>query len=968
MNQQRRRLAGLTMGGMSLDRHDVARPAGAPVAAVDAPDREGARPPSGRLVTGTSLALVLALIVTSGLFTPPGHVVPSWWPASGVAVCLVALSPRMRWPELLALLGVVSFVGFLLLDLRPATSALLAVAMVAEVLVVVLALVLVRSGRSRAALRTPADLGRIALAALAGSVVMAVGAAAIASGSSDTFLIVWRGVAASHAVSLLLVVPLVLFLLRRDDPVPTSGAELAVQVVLTAGTFAAVFGPTESLVLAALPVPLLVWAAWRLAPAVACAELLAAGALTAWATHRGDGPFAALGATAAPPSLDLLVPAYVAALALMTLPLALTSSERRASVLEALAGRETFHKAISESVIGTMLLRPTAEGMEVLEANGPAAELLGSSIGRLRGRVWTDGLTERQRIQIDRLCHGMSLGVSARHELEMHLRGSTSRWVRLALSWVRDTPEGGLVTAQLVDLTEERDLQFELTQERDLTSAVLDNAQTLIVVLDRDGRILKVNRAVERLCGVTPAEVFDAPLWDVLAAPESRERARAELEKEVPTTSDGQVAGEHDWVTSTGERRTIAWTTAQLRADDPGSLRVFTGRDVTDERRAQRLLQDVLDSMVGTAIIGTDEHGLITFFNPGAEQLLGYSAAEIVGVATPQFFHDPDEIAARSEELGLEPGVEVLVGRVAETGLPERRDWTWIRKDGGRLTVSLTLSRMTTAGGTVTGFLGVAEDVSERLRGEQALGDALAREERAIEHLEELDRIKNDFVSSISHELRTPMTSVLGFTQLLTSGTVGPLTDRQQDLLERVTRNGQRLLTLIEDLLTLSRIEAGTWEFTEAELDLGHVVATAMSATQDLLRDRDLTVTVDTDCATRPAVIGDFAKLEQAVINLVSNALKFTRDGGRVDVSVEVSDGEGVIRVADTGLGIEAQELDQIFERFYRTVTATRAAIPGTGLGLTIVRSIVERHSGSVGVVSTPGEGSTFEIRLPLAP
>ena len=833
---------------------------------------------------------------------------PAFWPASAVGICLLATAPRQRWPELCLAILLVATGGFAVLGSGPLLSLLLALGVLAEV--VVASVVLVRGGRRRAVLETPGDLGRIVVGAVLGALVVAVATAVATTGSASSFMEVWRGVGLAHATSTTIVVATVLLVARPEERVePPRRLESLLQAAATILVLLLVVVSSPTVALAALPVLVLLWAAWRLPAVVAAVELAVTVIVVALVTPLGAGPFGGLADLGQPQALDLLVPAYAAVLAAITLLLAVASLERRASQEEAVARHETFQKSISESVIGTMLLRPTPEGLEVLEANGPAADLLGSSIGRLRGRVWTDGLTERQRVQIDRLCHGMSLGVSTKHELEMHLRGSTSRWVRLALSWVRDTPDGGLVTVQLVDLTHERDLQFALAQERDLSAAVLDNAQTLILVLDRDGRILKINRAVEEMCGVTMAEVFDHPVWDVLAAPENRAVARSQLEVEGTPETEGRMAGEHDWVTASGERRTVSWTSAQLRADDPGSLRVFTGRDVTEERRAQRLVTEVLDAATGTAIVGTDEHGIVTFFNPGAEQLLGYPSAEVVGRVTPQFFHDPVEVAERAASLGVAPGFEVFTAPVTRNGTPDRRDWSWVRKDGQRLTVSVTVSPMRSGGGALVGYLAVAEDVTERARGEVALRQALERERRANERLEELDRIKSDFVASVSHELRTPMTSVLGFTQLLTSEVAGELNEKQQDLLERVDRNGHRLLALIEDLLTLSRIEAGTWEFTASEVEMTSVVASALSATEDQLRGRELDVEVDLDRGAMTTVCGDFAKLEQAMVNLVSNALKFTRDGGRVRISLVAEEGHAVVRIVDTGIGIAADEV-----------------------------------------------------------
>ena len=430
----------------------------------------------------------------------------------------------------------------------------------------------------------------------------------------------------------------------------------------------------------------------------------------------------------------------------------------------------------------------------------------------------------------------------------------------------------------------------------------------------------------------------------------------------MPWTGAHQV--EDEWVLPSGARRTVMWSCADLESETADSHMVMSGIDVTEERRAQRLVDQVLAATTGTSIIGTDRQGVITFYNPGAERLLGWTAEEVVSRETLALFHDPEELERRGRQVGLDPGFGLLVAGV-RPGHPEKRDWNYVRKDGATITMSLTLSAMTSASGRVVGYLGVAEDVTERRRVEDMLRVALAKERDAVERLNDVDRAKTDFVSTVSHELRTPITSVLGYTAMLQRGSGGSLTDRQARLLSRVESNGLRLQLLIEDLLTLSRIEAGTFALRVGPVDLRELVLRCADATEGTREDRSIGFLVEPG-DERVLVSGDADQLDRAVVNLLTNAIKFTPDGGHVRIRLGTTDGSAVLAVEDTGIGIPEADQRRLFERFFRSATAHQRAIPGTGLGLSIVRTIVRGHGGTVTVTSREDEGSRFEIRLPL--
>ena len=231
---------------------------------------------------------------------------------------------------------------------------------------------------------------------------------------------------------------------------------------------------------------------------------------------------------------------------------------------------------------------------------------------------------------------------------------------------------------------------------------------------------------------------------------------------------------------------------------------------------------------------------------------------------------------------------------------------------------------------------------------------------------EELDRLKSEFVSTVSHELRTPLASVLGFLELLRSGEAGDVSSQQAHMLDVIARNGARLLALVQDLLTASRIDAGTLKLTTAPVDVGVLVESAMQAVASTLAGRDLRVAVDVE-GDLDSIDGDAEHLERTLVNLLVNAVKFTPDSGSIAVRARRTGASVEITVTDTGIGIPEDEQPHLFERFFRASTARDAAIQGTGLGLSIVKSIVEAHGGAVRIDSTAGAGTNVTLTLPCS-
>jgi signal transduction histidine kinase len=233
-----------------------------------------------------------------------------------------------------------------------------------------------------------------------------------------------------------------------------------------------------------------------------------------------------------------------------------------------------------------------------------------------------------------------------------------------------------------------------------------------------------------------------------------------------------------------------------------------------------------------------------------------------------------------------------------------------------------------------------------------------------LDRMDELSRAKSDFVSKISHELRSPLTSVIGYVELLSDGGPGDPSPEQGRMLTIIERNSRRLLALIEDLLTMSRVEAGIFELSVATVDLGDLIQSVRDTTEPAVAKAGLHLRVELQGADN--LTGDREQLERALLNLLSNAVKFTTPHGQVDVTTRNDGDDVLISVRDTGTGIPLAEQEHLFTRFFRAKRSQEQEVPGTGLGLYIVKQIVELHGGAMEVVST-SEGSTFTMRLPIA-
>jgi signal transduction histidine kinase len=233
-----------------------------------------------------------------------------------------------------------------------------------------------------------------------------------------------------------------------------------------------------------------------------------------------------------------------------------------------------------------------------------------------------------------------------------------------------------------------------------------------------------------------------------------------------------------------------------------------------------------------------------------------------------------------------------------------------------------------------------------------------------VERAKELMRLRDDFAAAVSHELRTPLTSILGYLELIRDDDSVQRSAEEQTYLAIVQRNAERLLRLVSDLLLVAEVESGTLTLRLADINLGALATECVEAAKPAANAGGIELTLN-DGSTE-TMSGDPTRLAQMLDNLVSNAIKLTPSGGSVTITTMTRDGDTVLEVVDSGVGIAPVDQTQLFDRFFRTPDAAARATPGTGLGLTITKAIVDAHGGSIDVTSAVGRGTTFTVRLPL--
>ena len=363
--------------------------------------------------------------------------------------------------------------------------------------------------------------------------------------------------------------------------------------------------------------------------------------------------------------------------------------------------------------------------------------------------------------------------------------------------------------------------------------------------------------------------------------------------------------------------------------------------------RTARLYQRLADHSTDMIVSFDPETQKRSYVSPSCRLLYGYAPEEAMSMAATEIIH-PDDFptvqAALKKINGSGQGVVTYRGR---------------RKDGTYIWVEASLTAFRNPTTSATEIVSVIRDISERVRSESALHEAKRQAEAA-------NHAKSEFLSTVSHELRTPLNAVIGFSEIMEREILGPIgNEKYRSYIIDIQRSGTLLLNVINDILDLSKAEAGKWELTEDVFDLEQIINPVLRLLKPRLSEFDLSASVSLPIDL-PLLRADERKTQQVFLNLLTNAVKFTPPGGRIDVVGQHDPENGItIRIRDTGIGIDPGKLGSVFEPFMQIDSALSRKHSGTGLGLSIVKAVMEHHNGSVALTSDVGQGTEAIVVFP---
>jgi PAS domain S-box-containing protein len=916
-------------------------------------------------VAGVTLAYFAAARLGLLLQLPETNVSPVW-PPSGIGLAaLLALGLRV-WPGILA--GAV-LSNLLTLPRTPAGLLASGAIGVGNTLEQVLALLLLRRLLGpQSPFDRPGGVFRfVATAGLACAVAGTNGAAVLwLTGliPGDLVRPAWLTWWLGDLAGMLVFTPAVYCWWRAPRPALSAAraAELAALVALTALTAEVLFGGwIESELVGSLPylvVPWLLWAAFRFGPretaSLAVVVLAIAVGHTWWfmghpAGRAAFAPF--LGPAAGANDSLLMLQIFACAVAVTGVALAAALSERGA-VLRALAESERrFRTVFEQSAVGAALVEtPTGRFVRV---NRCYCDLVGYSADEM-ARTTSEAITHPDDVRADRE-NVRRLAADEVREFrteKRHVRKDGSVvWVNFTVSptWrPGERPEHHVAIVE--DITERRRAQEALRQREEQLRLVTDHAPVLIAHIDRDGRYRFVNRAYAERLGLSAAEVVGKRIPEVVgrAAYESfrphveaaLSGRRVDFEAEVPYGGLGR-----------------RWMRCAYvpEVDAAGAVRglIAVLHDITARKRGEERLRLVVEAApCGMVMVGPD--GTIVVANAQVEPLFGYSPEELLGqsveMLVPERFRGEHPASRAGFFAAPQP-------RVMGAG----RDLYGRRKDGSEVPVEIGLNPIQTEGGPFV--IAALIDITARKRAEEEIRRLNAElEGRVRQRTAELEAANQEleaFSYSVSHDLRAPLRAIDGFSRILLKDHAGELPPEGREFLQLVRDNARQMGQLVDDLLTFSRL--GRQPVRKQPVDPGKLVRQCLEELPPEHEGRRVEVTV----ADLPACRAEPTLLKQVWVNLLSNALKYTRkcEHTRVEVGCLARDSGGpAYYVRDNGVGFDMRYADKLFGVFQRLHRAED--YEGTGVGLAIVRRVVQRHGGRVWAEAQPGRGATFYFTL----
>jgi len=508
-----------------------------------------------------------------------------------------------------------------------------------------------------------------------------------------------------------------------------------------------------------------------------------------------------------------------------------------------------------------------------------------------------------------------------------------------------------------------QEAQTRLKANEVLMHRILETAPVGIGVMNAQRIFLEANPAMGLITGYAPEELIGHS--SRLLYPSEEEFARIGAERDRQLWTHGRCSAEARLVHKDGRPIDVIWSIAPLAPESPEGLLTFSFQDISTRKQAEEQLSlrgTALDA-AANAILITDGFGTIEWANRAFFTMTGYEASEVLGRNPRQLVRSGQQ----DEDVYSELWQTIQAGKVWQGRLVNRR------RDGSFYHEFQTITPVPDADGVIRHFIAVKEDITaqvmaehELLRHRDHLEELVAERttelQLAQQKAERLARIRSEFLANMSHEIRTPLNAVLGLAQIGLRASDGTAAHENFD---RILQAGELLLAIVNDILDFSKIEAGKLSLEHRPVNLDSLITHATDLSGERARAKGIRFLVSKAAEVPAACLGDELRLLQILLNLLSNAIKFT-EHGCVSLSIYCQAGKLVFRIADTGIGMSAEQLRHLFQPFEQAENSTTRRFGGTGLGLVISKRLLDLMGGSIEVSSSEGKGSVFSFSLPL--
>jgi PAS domain S-box-containing protein len=595
-----------------------------------------------------------------------------------------------------------------------------------------------------------------------------------------------------------------------------------------------------------------------------------------------------------------------------------------------------------------------------MEVNEAAVRLYGSdSKEKLIGRSAFEFIAEKDRVRVMEVLKSALEDGQIRRNVEITFLTEDGReyFAEVSSALLKDVsgnPVGFIAITR--DITERKRAEEALRESERRYRLLAENAEDVIWTVDMNMRPTYISPSITHLLGYSVEEAMAKPM-EAVYVPASFETAMKVLTEELATENMEQKdlsrsrTLELELNRKDGSIVPVEVKFSFIREPDGRPANILAiARDITERKQAEEVLReseerfrDLLEN-ANNLIQSVTPDGHFLYVNKAWRKILGYSEKEIVNLTLWDIIH-PDSISHCKE----------VFQRVLSGETVSNVEAVFVAKDGKLVPVEGNVN-CRFEGGKPVSTRGIFRDIIERKRAEEKA--------REVETLKEVDRMRSELLVNVSHELRTPLTSIKGFATTLLRSDVKWSEEDQRDFLQSIDQETERLIRLINDLLDMSRIEAGGLKLEKDNYHIADILNSVNSRLASLTEHHQLQVIVPSEL---PPVFVDEMRIGQVLSNLVENAAKFSGEGTKITIEAQLAGDNINISVTDRGQGIPAELLDKVFDRFYQAESIVTGRKSGTGLGLSICRGILEGHGGKIWVESKVGKGSKFSFNLPVS-